>query len=93
MLLDQIDVVCIELVTLHWVHNGGRIVSAIRRRRADRAGRGVADFKQGAGCGPDPDAGHGGQGSGERVCIECPFYLCGDVSVARAQFQTSARLG
>ncbi|GAA0361906.1 hypothetical protein GCM10009541_00230 [Micromonospora gifhornensis] len=42
-------------------------------------GGAVADFEQDPGGGPDVDAGHRGQDLGERVCIEDPLDLAGDV--------------
>jgi hypothetical protein len=41
--------------------------------------RGVADFEEDAGCGPGPDAGHGGQDPGKRVCIKDLLGLFGDL--------------
>ncbi len=43
-------------------------------------GGGVTDFEQDAGCGPDPDAWHGGQDVGERVGIEDLLHLGGDLA-------------
>jgi hypothetical protein len=42
-------------------------------------GGAVADFEQDPRCGPDADAGHRGQDLGERVRIEHPVHLGGDL--------------
>jgi len=66
---------------------GGQVPGGLERG-------GVADFEQDAGGGPDPDAGHGGQDPGKRVCIEYPSTSAATVLLcSRTVFRLSASLG
>lgn len=60
--------------------SGGRSKAGISGEVAGGAeGAAVADVEQDAGCGPEPDAWHGGQDLGKRVCIKDLFDQGGDL--------------